>query len=253
MEIDKKSVLPLYYQLKEILKEEIDIGKYKSGDRIPSENELCKKLNISRNTAKQAIASLVTEGILYREQGKGTFVAEKKIFDGLSELFSFSARFSELNGNLKTKIIFTEEIKESKEALKYLNLKKNIDLFRIQRLRLLEDQPISLQTSYIPKQFCKKLLKYDLEKESLINILKEKFGAKFSHFTETISCISADQYEADLLKVKKGSSLFLITRKTLSKNNEIIEFARSFLPGDRCEFYIGPDKEVSIGINNKHR
>lgn len=250
MEIDKKSVLPLYYQLKEILKEDIDIGKFKPGERIPSENELCDSFKISRNTAKQAIASLVSEGILYREQGKGTFVAEKKILNGLSEIYSFSKRFSDLNGKLSTQIIFTEEIKESKEALKYLNLKKNIDLFRIQRLRLIEDQPFSLQTSYIPKHFCRSLLKHDLENESLIDILQNKFGTNFSHFTETIACLSADQYEAELLKVKKGSSLFLLTRKTYSKNKEIIEFARSFFPGDRVEFYIGKDKNVTIGVNN---
>jgi len=252
MEIDKQSVLPLYYQLKEILKEEIDIGKYKPDERIPSENELCDTLKISRNTAKQAITSLVNEGILYREQGKGTFVAKRKVLNGLSELFSFSARFSELNGKLRTKIIFIEEIKESKEAIKYFNLKKNNDLFRIQRLRLLEDKPLSLQTSYIPKQFCKSLLKHDLEQESLINIMKNKFGANFSHFTEKIACVSADQYEADHLKMKKGSPLFLLTRKTYSKNNEIIEFARSFLRGDRCEFNIGHNKDVTIGISNIH-
>ena len=93
MDLNRKSALPLYYQLKEILKEEIDIGKYSPGDRILSENELSALLGISRNTSKQAISELVSDGVLYRIQGKGTFVSEKKVFKGLTDAFSFSDKF----------------------------------------------------------------------------------------------------------------------------------------------------------------
>lgn len=252
MEIDKKSVLPLYYQLKEILKEEIDIGKYKPGDKIPSENEICQKLNISRNTVQQAVTSLVSEGILFREQGKGTFVAEKKVFNGITEIFSFSDHFNGLSEKFNTKLLFVEEIKESEEALEYLNLKHTIDLYRIQRIREIDDVPIALQTSYIPKHLCPTLIEHDLEKNSLFELLKNNFAADFSHFTETLACIKADKYESEKLKIAEYSPLFLLTRKTYSKKNEIIEFARTYMPGDRCEFYFGNGKDVSIELNNIH-
>ncbi|MDQ7818051.1 MAG: GntR family transcriptional regulator [Melioribacteraceae bacterium] len=250
MEIDRKSALPLYYQLKEIIKEEIDIGKYKPGDRIPSENELAEILKISRNTAKQAIADLVSEGLLYRIQGKGTFVAEKKVFKGLTDVFSFSSEFKFNGTNFKTKLIFSEEIFESRQTLEYLKLKESSELYRVQRLRLLDDIPVALQTSYLPKFFCPGLLSYDLTNNSLFDILKEKYNLTFSHFTENLTCVKADQYEADLLNAKKGSPLFLITRKTFTKNDEIIEVARSFMPGDRCEFSFSRGDQVSIELNH---
>lgn len=250
MKIDRKSALPLYYQLKEILKEEIDIGKYKSGEQIPSENELSDMLDISRNTAKQAIAGLVSEGILFRIQGKGTFVAEKKVFKGLTEAFSFSSEFKSNGTNLVTKVIVAEEINESTETLQYLKLKESTELFRIQRLRVLNEVPVALQTSYIPKFFCKNLLSHDLSQNSLFDLLKDHFNLSFSYFTENLSCVKADQYEAELLKVKKQTPLFLLTRKTFTKNDEIIEVARSFMPGDRCEFYFGRGEHVSIELNN---
>ena len=250
MEIDRKSVLPLYYQLKEILKEEIDVGKFKPGERIPSENELSTMLGISRNTSQQAIADLVSEGILYRVQGKGTFVAEKKKFPGVMEAFSFSEELKESNSILSTRVIFAEEILESKETLEYLKLKESTKLFRIQRLRLLNSIPIALQTSYIPQFFCPDLLSFDLSTNSLFDILKEKYDINFSYFTESLACIKADKYESDLLKVKKGSPLFFLTRKTFTKSDEIIEVARSFMPGDRCEFSFRHGEEICIELNH---
>jgi GntR family transcriptional regulator len=250
MEINRDSKLPLYYQLKEILKEEIDIGKYKPGDRVPSENEFASMLNISRNTAKQAIADLVSEGVLYRIQGKGTFVSDKKMFSGIMETFSFSEDLKNGHLQLTTRVIFAEEIVETKETIQYLKLKESTHLFRIQRLRLLNDIPVALQTSYIPKFFCPDLLKYDLSVKSLYDILHENYNISFSSFSESLSCVKADQYESAFLKVKKDSPLFFLTRKTYTKNDEIIEVVRSFMPGDRCEFNFSHGKQFSIELNH---
>ncbi|MFA7288521.1 MAG: GntR family transcriptional regulator [Melioribacteraceae bacterium] len=249
MEIDRNSALPLYYQLKEKLKEEIDIGKYNPGDKILSENELSALLGISRNTSKQAIADLVAEGVLYRIQGKGTFVAEKKIFKGMTESFSFSSESNSNLAGLETKVIIAEEIKESMESIEFLKLKESEKIYRIQRIRLHNDIPLVLQTSYIPKFFCPTLLDFDLT-QSMYKIMKENFKVNFSYFTENLSCIMADKYIAEKLLIKKGAPLFLLTRKTFTKKDEIIEVARSFMPGDRCEFYFKHGEEMSIELNH---
>jgi GntR family transcriptional regulator len=250
MNIDRKSALPLYYQLKEVIKEEIDIGKYKPGDRIPSENEFSAMLGISRNTSKQAIADLVSEGILYRVQGKGTFVAEKRSFKGLTETFSFSSEFQPPEFKFASKVIFAEEIKESKETLEYLKLKESTELFRIQRLRFLNEIPVALQTSYVPKFFCPDLLSYDLAANSLYDILTRTHNITHDYFTEKLTCIKADRYEAELLNIKKGDPVFFLTRKTFTKNDEIIEVVRSFMPGDRCEFFFKHGTEGSVELNH---
>ena len=82
--IVKDSPLPLHYQLKQILLEMIENELLKPGDSIPSERELCEAQDVSRMTVNKAILSLVNEGVLYREQGKGTFVAKPKINQNLS-------------------------------------------------------------------------------------------------------------------------------------------------------------------------
>src|SRR5690349_24938010 len=82
--------LPRYYQLKEIIRERIMAGEWEPGALIPSERELCEQYGISRMTARQSITELVNEGYLYREQGKGTFVAQPKITQSLTTLTSFT-------------------------------------------------------------------------------------------------------------------------------------------------------------------
>ena len=103
--IDHSSVIPLYHQLKEIIKEKIELGKWLPGDKIPSENELCKMYEISRNTAIKALDDLVQEGLLHRVQGKGTFVSKPKFEQPLTGFYSFSKVLKDKGMNPKDLII----------------------------------------------------------------------------------------------------------------------------------------------------
>lgn len=75
-DIDKSVPIPLYYQLKQMIKRDIEKGKYKPGDRLPTEQELCERFDISRQPVRHALTELVYEGILYRKPGRGTFVSD---------------------------------------------------------------------------------------------------------------------------------------------------------------------------------
>ncbi len=90
-EIDKNSVIPIYYQLYNLLLDLIDNNVYKPHDRLPSENELAIKYGISRQTAQRSINQLVSQGMAYRVKGKGTFVADKTITYSVTASLSYSA------------------------------------------------------------------------------------------------------------------------------------------------------------------
>lgn len=75
--LHKESTVPLYRQLKEILKEAIRRGEFRPGDRLPTEMELCETFGVSRITVRQALNELANEGFLYRQQGSGTFVNDR--------------------------------------------------------------------------------------------------------------------------------------------------------------------------------
>ncbi|RKX48976.1 MAG: hypothetical protein DRP38_03755, partial [Thermotogae bacterium] len=88
--LDRFSNVPLYHQLKEIIRRNILLGVWKPGDRIPSERELSKEYEVSLMVVRQALSLLVNEGFLVRKQGKGTFVVKSKIMQGPRRLRSFS-------------------------------------------------------------------------------------------------------------------------------------------------------------------
>lgn len=253
MGIDKTSVLPLYYQLKELLLEKIELGEFLPSQQVPSENELSRTHQVSRNTAKQAIASLVNEGILYRLQGKGTFVAKKKVFHGLTEKLSFSAGLSQTDMEVKTRVISAEVVTASSELTRYFKIAENEALFRIQRVREVNMEPIALQTSYLPKKLFPTLLDYDLENSSLFDILEKEFGINLSHVDETLECAIAGKYEAELLKVGKNSAIFILSRKTFSDRGTMIELVRSYMPGERCQFYSEIGERMAIKLNSYKR
>src|SRR5436309_10426913 len=88
--LERSNPLPLYYQLKEVLKEQIHAGHLAPHTSIPSEPELVNSYHVSRATVRQALAELVHEGLLYRQHGKGTFVCEPRVQQTVSELSSFT-------------------------------------------------------------------------------------------------------------------------------------------------------------------
>jgi len=88
--LDENSPVPLYHQLSRFLRERIERQEWKEGEKIPTELELCDEFALSRGTIAQALKELENEGLIYRKQGRGTFVKEKIITQDLSHFYSFA-------------------------------------------------------------------------------------------------------------------------------------------------------------------
>lgn len=240
--IDKNSIVPYYYQLQEVLENLIDQGVYKPDQKLPSENELREWLGISRHTAQRALKHLVDRGIAYRIQGKGTYVSNKTITYSLVANLSFSAEMLGLNKKVKSKLICCEEITAHSLITKMLQTDKNARFYNIQRLRLVDDIPISLQTSYLPVVLVPGLIKKNFEEASLFSIIKEDYGLEIGEAFETLQAVKANQYEAEQLQIKIGDAVFLLERTTKLKTGEILEFVKTILRGDRGKFYVELNK-----------
>src|SRR5205814_6155689 len=113
--IYRNSPLPRYYQLKEIMRERVRAGEWQPGDLIPSERELGETYGISRMTARQAVTDLVIEGLFYREQGKGTFVSDRKITQQLIHLTGFT-EYIRARGQRRGTKVLSAEMRPADEA-----------------------------------------------------------------------------------------------------------------------------------------
>ena len=138
---EPRSVIPLYRQLKDILKEDIESGVWKPGDRIPSENELRQQYDVSRNTVIKALEELVQEGLLRREQGRGTFVSSPKISHSLTGFYSFS-NVLKAHGLEPRDVILSLEIQPAKPSVvQHLQLTESQDVWVLKRLRCAATSP----------------------------------------------------------------------------------------------------------------
>lgn len=235
--IYRNSPVPRYYQLKEILRERIRSGEWKSGDLIPSERELSETYGISRMTARQAITDLVNEGVFYREQGKGTFVTKRKITQQLMRLTGFTEDISARGQHPGTKVLSAQMLPADETTAEKLRVNVGQLIFRLQRLRLADGEPLAVELSQLSFKGCEKLLEEDLEQNSLYRLLESKYGLPLMEAEQELEAGLAGNEESQLLKIPVSSSVLYIRRTTYTDRNQPIEYAKSVYCGNKYTFY----------------
>ncbi len=228
----------LYLRVKEWLREAIDRGTYRPGDRIPSEHELMRRFGVSRSTVRQAISELVLEGWLYRVQGSGTYVARPKYRQTLSRLTSFTEDMRLLGLTPRSRLLsFRREPADEKVAAA-LAIPPGEEVLRIERLRFADEEPMALNTSVLPRHLVPDLKEEDLENGSLYEILERRYGLLLSRAEQTLEPALADPYAAELLGVLVGAPLLLVEGVVYLKNGTPAEWVRILYRGDRYKFHI---------------
>lgn len=236
--VDKESPLPLYYQLKQILCELIENDELKANDAIPSERELCEYHGVSRMTVNKAIISLVNEGLVYREQGKGTFVCKAKEKQQLSNLLGLTEEMRLRGLTVHTKIVSFKKKPATKKIQMALLMNERRDVFEITRLRCVSGEPYSLETAYLPVNLCSELNAEMIRNKSLYEVLSVHFGLEVEYAYQTIEPILVNDYESNMLEVEKNALALLFSRQTYLKNDIPIEVTKAIYRGDRYKFEV---------------
>jgi GntR family transcriptional regulator len=228
--------LPRYHQLKAIIREKVQLGEWQAGNLIPSERELCEQYGISRMTARQSITELVNEGLLYREQGKGTFVGRSKIAQQLQRLTGFSEDMRARSHRPGARVLSAEMRPADEVVAERLRIKIGQPVFRLHRLRLADAKPLALEISLVSFIGCERLLEEDLERDSLYELLEAKHGLPPLEAEQEIEAGLAQSEEARLLDVGVDSPVLLTRRTTYTERGRPIEYARSVYRGDKYTF-----------------
>ena len=237
--INFESNIPYYIQLVAILKDNISSGDWKTGEKIPSEPELCDIYGVSRTVVRQALGELELEGLINRRKGKGTFVSEKKINESLvQKLMGFYQDMVDRGLKPVTKVLKHIVQPATPKIGEYLGVAPETPVFCIERLRYVEGEPILLVTTYIPYSLCPQLAEYDLSNQSLYQVLEREFGLVISHGRRTIEAVPANKHEAQLLEVKEADPLLLLNSVTYLKNGTPLEYYHAVHRGDRSRFEV---------------
>lgn len=233
MNIDRESIIPIHYQITELLRNQIKQGIYNPGSMLPSEFEIMKKLGVSRTTVRQALNNLVSEGVIRREPGRGTFVLEPRIRSEFSKLDSFTHDIQRL-GKKPGSILLEKNYKiPNMEIAKYLGVKENDPLLTVTRLRTADDEPIAIATSWLNQIYVPELEKLDYQGLSIYQTFIS-IGLVLKRASTRVWADLANFAELSLLQMQPGSPVLRLRRLTyieLEKKEVTIEYVEATFNG----------------------
>jgi GntR family transcriptional regulator len=236
--LNKNSTVPLYSQLYSWLIKQIETGELKTGDRVPPERELAEQLDVSRITARQAIDALVDSGLVYRERGRGTFVAEQKMRDVMG--FTSFSEDMRARGFAPRSVVLTQELVQVDEPVqKELKIGPQDQALHLVRVRMADDRPIALQSAYLNISMCPGLENEDLSDQSLYSILREKYYIYPAWTEAAVQALPATAEEARFLQIEKNDPILVVKGITFTDSFEAIESVRTVYRGKGLAIYIG--------------
>jgi GntR family transcriptional regulator len=237
MAVDHTSPLPYYAQVKEVISGRIERGEWKPGDQLPGEPELCTMFDVSRTVIRQALNELAYEGLIVRSKGKGTFVAQPKIMEGLVQrLTGFYQDMAELGHPPVSRVLKQELAPASAKIARLLRLEPGADVIEIERQRSVREEPMVLVTTILPYARCPQVLQADLTRQSLYSFMERECGIVIVRGHRTMEAVPANQREADLLQVSLGAPLMLLDSVSFLEDGTPIEYYHALHRGDRSRF-----------------
>ncbi|HQK94035.1 MAG TPA: GntR family transcriptional regulator [Armatimonadota bacterium] len=238
--LDRATPVPLYYQIAENLRQAIrDLEAAPEGERagLPTEVELCRQFGVSRGPVRQALQLLEREGLVSRERGRGTFVARRRLTHELTKLCSVTADMEARGWRPGAQVLRVQAMAPPAHVRHALGLAQGENVWEVYRLRLADDEPVSLQWCYIPCTLTPGLPVQDLA-GSLWRIFSDQYGLKLAFAEQTLRTRRATPDEARLLHIEKGEALFVITRTIYDDQTRPVQYLHSLWRGDRYDFTV---------------
>jgi GntR family transcriptional regulator len=236
--IDKSSSVPYYAQLAELLRREI--GERQSPPesyQLPSENELAALHGITRATVRRALDVLERDGWIYREKGKGSFAAVRRVEHELTQLVSTTEDMRQRGWALTTRVVSLDKIPAPARVARGLEMPDGAPCYKLCRLRIVDGEPISLQIPYLPAALCPDLDQNDLTR-SLYQLLETRYGLRLWTGHETLRARCALPHEEKLLEVPRCTPVMSMERVTYAVTGQAVEYLEAVWRGDRYDFKV---------------
>ena len=205
---------PLYDQLVDILTDKID-HEYRPGDMIPSERELSERYGLSRTTVRLALQELERLGLVVRQHGRGTFVADRSAqTTNLMQSYSFTEQMRALGREPETTILEFCEMEADKNLAEHMNLHIGDRVFKLKRLRSADNMPMMVERTYLPVRKFLSLKRPMLEHRALYDVIEQDYHEKIRVAEEEFFASIARPADAHLLDIGEGSPVLDLVRTT---------------------------------------
>lgn len=231
--------IPFYYQLSQLLREEIAVQSWLPDTLIPSEHDLCATYGVSRTVVRQALGDLAAEGLLYRVKGKGTFVAPRKIEEKfIQRSDGFHGDMTARGLTVSTAVLDQCLVPPPPHVRQSLRLGASEDAVKIDRLRSVDGKVLLFVQTYIPTALCPGLAAVDLSSGSLYTLLRERYGLSVVSGKRTVEAVLAHPPLTALLGVERGDPLLKIDSVSFLRDGRPLEYYEAWHRGDRSKLEI---------------
>lgn len=200
-----------------------------------SDAQLAQRFGVSRITVRRAVDELVGAGILYRLQGVGTFVRQKKLSERLT-LNSFLDAWTQKAGRFNVRIGEFERIPADNEIATRLAVRRGTELIYVQRLRFQKEALVAIDDRYIRADRCSRLTAQDIKTSSLVDYLRNREGIELDHGEMEIEARRANQRQAKALGLRRGEPILVRRMTFLTKQNEPVLTGTSIYRADRVSY-----------------
>ena len=234
--LTRRADVPLYQRIRETIRQQICNGKVKSGEQLPSEEELGRKFRVTRMTVRQAISDLVREGLVYRRHGKGTFAGDPKVTRGFAKLTGFSEDVLAKNRQPGVRTLALRKMAAPAEVAQALRLEPGEPVVLVHRLRFVDHRAAAIQRSFLVAEVVPGLEDMDDDFPSLYQLLRTSFGLKLHHADQMIEARPATVAEARLLRTTTRAPVVQVVRTTFLDDGRRVELARMVYRADLFEF-----------------
>ena len=238
--VDESNPIPKYLQISAWLKELIQTGRYKAGEKIPSEVELSKMCGVNRNTLRQAVSELTAVGLLRKEKGTGTFVSTPtppELRHKLERIESTTELMRDSGIVQQTKILHKSIEHANDEIAKALFLGSNNNVVVVRRVRAGDGTPYIYEESYLPYDLFKDIINMDLS-GSMYKIISEQFNIVLARCKQTISAINFNVKIAKILELPANAAGIFMESLTFDENSMPVEVLYSYHRGDKYKLEI---------------
>lgn len=231
-----KKGIPRHTQISQWLRDQIDNGAFKAEEKLPSENELSKKFDVSRVTIRRALQSLENEEIIYRCQGLGSFVSDNRTSHNLIRLTDFSEDMAKAGLEATSKVLDFTTVNAPAWLAKLLGIEEDTKVIRVDRLRLGDGQPIAFDSTWLPILYGQLLEEKELSETTIYKILEEKYEIVINRGCYRISAEISDSYLSKTLDIPEQSPLLLIDRISYTIGDKPVYYQKRYYRSDKVTY-----------------
>jgi len=225
--------VPRYHRIAEALRERISNGELAPGARLANQRQLAQSFGVTLMTLRQALELLERDHLIVRRHGLGTFVAAPSIDYDILQLQRFAGDLSAKGEHVATRLLGTRFATADRRVAEALRLAPKARVLGLERLRLVDGRPMSLQRSFLPSPIGDEVVRADLASTPLHQVLEFKLGLVITLARETVSAVRLGRREARDLGCRPGEPAFESERVSYNAAGAPIVFDRVFIPGDR--------------------